>query len=163
MIKNFDITELEAKGAVFFEQLDENGGDISTAIPGSMIYCGLTNPSEWKEQIVTLTLEKVNDSSGKITCTTDQASQFSCTGGAGGVGSYTPTEDVKSESVSMTATLDATLLPSTVVYRCSVEVGADDDEKATNTKLIYIQKIRKYQKNLNLKYVYYVSFRRISI
>ena len=162
MIKNCDITELEAKGAVFFEQFDADGGDISNAAD-KMIYCGLTNPSEWKEQIVTLTLEKVNDSSGKITCKTDQASQFSCTGGAGGVASYTPTEDVKSSSFSMTATLDATLLTSTVVYRCSVEVGAEDDEKATNTKLIYIQKIRKYQKNLNLKYVYYVSFRRISI
>ena len=142
MIKNCDITELEAKGAVFFEQLDANGGDISKAIPGSKISCGLTNPSDWITQTVTLTLENVKDPSNKITCTTTNgASVFSCTGGAGGVASVTPTETTE---VSMTATLDTTPLTSTVVYRCSVEVGADVDEKATDTKLIYVQKIRKF-------------------
>ena len=147
MIKNCDITELEAKGAVFFEQLNAEGGDISKAT-GEKISCGLTNPSEWITQTVTLTLEKVNDSIDKITCTTDDldsdgVKEFSCTGDAGGVASYTP-KDTASSSVSMTATLDDTQLTSTVVYRCSVEVGAVDDEKATDTKLIYVQKIRKF-------------------
>ena len=145
MIKNCDITELEAKGAVFFEQLNPEGGDISKAT-GEKISCGLTNPGDWNEQTVTLTLEKVNDSADKkITCTTT-AGVFSCTGDATGV---TSTYDVDSGSVSMTATLDDTVLTSTVVYRCSVEVGAVIDEKATDTKLIYVQKIRKI---LNLKY-----------
>ena len=112
-----------AKGAVF-------GGANAES---KTIECGLENPTEWMEEVVTLTLEST-DGKSKITCQTN-SSAFTCDV----TGSGMLTEDPP--SVKVTAAL-TTAVTETTAFRCTVEVG-DVDNKATDTKLIYAQKICK--------------------
>ena len=112
-----------------------------------MISCRLVPSEDWTAQKVTLTLEKVGDVANKITCMTINRRPFTCAGTASDIGlkEYSPETDFRSDKVSMTATLNDDTITSTIVYRCSVEVAGEDDEKATDTKLIYVQKIRKFR------------------
>ena len=106
------------------------------------IYCGLQDPDQWTEQTVKLTLEKVGG--GKVTCNNDPAAagpKFTCDSATNAVlKKITPS----TTEVSVTATLDDGIT-STTTFRCSVEVGTEEDGKATDTKLIYVQKIGEIQ------------------
>ena len=56
----YHLLELETRGTVF---ADNDAGS-------NEIYCGLTDPGAWLAQVVVLTLERVEDSSIKVTCET---------------------------------------------------------------------------------------------
>ena len=102
----------------------------------------MKSPTEWMEQTVVLTLEKVGETGKVIKCTTE-SSQFNCVAESvnpTGINSFVPTVN----EVTMTATLNDQL-EATSSYRCTVTVGdGADDEKAVDTKLIYAQKISKF-------------------
>jgi len=101
------------------------------------------------KQTVELTLENLEDQANKFTCKTsggDTDRIFTCPGSAKGIEKVEPMIN----GVSVTATLKEEIV-STTKFRCSVTVGADsDDEKATDTKLIYAQKISVKYRNDNL-------------
>ena len=105
------------------------------------IYCGLQDPDQWTGQTVKLTLEKVGGTT--VTCNNDPAAphpKFTC--------DSTSNDDLKkitpaATEVSVTATL-ADAIVSTTTFRCSVEVGTEEDGKVTDTKLIYVQKIGEF-------------------
>jgi hypothetical protein len=140
---NCDTTELETKGAVF----------IGSATKGTeTIDCGLTSPTEWTGQEVTLTLEKVG--ADKITCTTKTTEKkFSCSTDNGVLGgdkifkTIVQPDSSKNDEVKLIATL-GTGITETTSLRCTVKVGSGDEE-ASDTKLIYVQKIRLGYQNDN--------------
>ena len=126
---------LVTKGAIIPDVNDDGDAEDKE------IYCGIQDPAEWTGQTVKLTLEKVGGTT--VTCNNDPDStdpKFTC--------DSTSNDDLKkitpaATEVSVTATL-ADAIISTTTFRCSVEVGTEEDGKITDTRLIYVQKIGEF-------------------
>ena len=113
---------------------------------GKSITCGLSDPGSWIGEKVLLEIE---GSTGTLLCRCNvddkgnaddhEDNVFSCDEDTAQCGVKNPSE------VKVKYNLD-TNIDSTTVFRCNVKVGDDGDE-ATDTKLIYAEKIGLYSIN----------------
>ena len=105
--------------------------------------CGLSNAGDWVKQTVKLTFEAIRGDA-KVECTTEEGT-FSCSEAKGTekvLDAITPENreipTADGDKVHMTAKNKGT---ETASFRCSVSVGDPKDDPATDTKLVYAQKI----------------------
>ena len=103
---------------------------------GKSITCGLSDPGSWTAEKVLLEIE---DRAKLCTCNVEN-NVFSC------VEDSAQCEVENTSEVKVKYNLDANI-DSTTVFRCNVKVGDDGDE-ATDTKLIYAEKIGLYSKKI---------------